>query len=134
MKTINFSKNEIQLSFSRSSGKGGQNVNKVNTKVTLRWFIDLNTSISDEVKARFIKKFKNQINEENELTIFSQETRNQKRNIEIAYEKLNQMINSVWEAPKKRKKTKPSKNAVEKRLKGKKIKSLLKKDRSKRYD
>jgi ribosome-associated protein len=122
---------ELDFSFSRSSGAGGQNVNKVNTKVTLRWNIDKSTSIPKVVKDRFYKKYKRRISEGGWVTLHSQRYRSQARNIADCVDKLHELIESVRRAPKKRVATKPTRTSIEKRLKNKKGRSETKKTRQK---
>ncbi len=131
MRTYPIPPYEFKFSFSRSSGAGGQNVNKVNTKVTLLWPIIASNSLPVPVKNRFIEKFKNIINEEGILIIISQETRSQKMNKENCIQKLKIMISSVASPPKKRIKTKPSRASIQKRITHKKKKGDLKKQRQK---
>ena len=100
--------NECEIIVSRSGGAGGQNVNKVNTKITLRWNVFLTKSISEAVKSRFIIRYQNRISEEGFVTIISQEHRTQKLNLDEAYQKLHDMIADVFFPPKIRKKTKPT--------------------------
>ena len=123
---------EFDFQFSRSSGAGGQNVNKVNTKVTLRWNILKTKAINNGVRERFIAKFKRRINEEGEVMVISQRYRDQGRNVADAIAKLEAMISEVWQAPKKRKATKPTKASVEKRLKTKRSHSEKKRLRQKK--
>ncbi len=100
-------RSEVSFTFSRSSGAGGQNVNKVNSKAMLHW--NLNTSsIPEEVKGRFRERYSGFITAEGEVQIISQETRNQKDNVEDCFERLERMLEQVWRAPKKRKATKPT--------------------------
>ena len=111
---------EFHFSFSRSSGPGGQNVNKVNTKATLQWNVYANTTLPKDVIERFITKFSSRISEDGFLTLVSQKSRSQNLNVTDVVEKLHEMINSVAIAPKLRKATKPSRSAVNKRLNEKK--------------
>lgn len=127
MKKIIIPESEIQLSFARSSGPGGQNVNKVNSKVTLHWNVQESSALSEFLKKKFCTKFKNQINEDGLLQLSSQASRTQKHNIADVKAKLDQMIEKIQHQPKARIKTKPSRSQVEKRLKSKKLDSIKKK-------
>ena len=120
---------EVKLSFSKSSGSGGQNINKVNTKVTLKWDLLKTRLISSEVKKRILKKHSRQVVNGSQLVVKSQRFRLQARNISDCFEKLVKIINLASVAPKKRKATRPTKSSVEKRLKDKKIQSEKKKMR-----
>ncbi|MGE0172588.1 MAG: alternative ribosome rescue aminoacyl-tRNA hydrolase ArfB [Oligoflexales bacterium] len=120
---------EFELSFSRSSGAGGQNVNKVNTKATLEWDIDATNSLPRSVIDRFRNKFANKILENGKVVIRSQKFREQARNIADCIEKLHEMIDEVAVPPKVRRPTKPKKSAVEKRLQSKRMQSEKKKMR-----
>ena len=83
---------EIEYQFSRSSGKGGQNVNKVETKVEIRFNIIRSKAFSDEEKEKIKKSLTNRINKEGDLIVVSEEERSQLDNRRIALEKLNEMI------------------------------------------
>ena len=109
---------ELKFSFSKSSGAGGQNVNKVNTKVTLKWDIGKNKSLSKAVKERFKNKYQGYLFD-GTVIIKSQKFRDQSRNIADCVNKLNFMIEAIKTAPKKRISTNPTKAAVEKRLRDK---------------
>ena len=116
---INELDNELNFSFSRSGGPGGQHVNKVNTKVELRFKIADSNVLSEEQKAIILEKLAKQINQEGELIVIAQETRSQLKNKSIAIEKFYEVINKVLKPKKKRKPTTVSKAAKEKRLKQK---------------
>ena len=94
---------EIQFTFSRSSGPGGQNVNKVNTKAQLRWNIRETSAISDDIRARFEERYHQRINSEGVVVLSSQRYRDQKRNVNDCLEKLSELVLSVVEVPKPRK-------------------------------
>ncbi len=120
---------EIKFSTSRSSGPGGQNVNKVNTKVSLRWNVVESAILLPDQKELLLKKWATRLTVDGALLIVSQEKRSQLQNKEDALGKLNQLLKEAFAKRKKRKKTKPSKDAVQKRLSQKKINSDKKKTR-----
>ena len=122
---------EFQFTFARSSGPGGQNVNKVNTKATLRWPITESSSLPFGVRERFLKKYQRRINSEGALIITSQRYRDQGRNVADCLAKLRALLESVATAPKVRRKTKPSKGSKARRLKNKQARSQQKKLRRK---
>ena len=122
---------EFNFTFARSSGAGGQNINKVNTKVTMTWDISSSKSISSFVKERFIAKFSTAVNAEGIVQIISQKHRSQPRNISDCIEKLHAMLEQVAKPQKKRINTKPTKSSIRKRISTKKNKGDIKKNRKK---
>jgi ribosome-associated protein len=122
---------ELEFSFSRSSGPGGQNVNKVNSKVTMRWKLHDSSSVTLSIRERFLKRFPNIMNKLDEVVITSDKFRDQARNIEDCKAKLQEMLREVWKAPKVRKATKPTTSARMKRLDSKKVRGQTKKNRGK---
>jgi ribosome-associated protein len=124
---------ELSFTYSRSSGPGGQNINKVNSKVTLNWNIDESPSCSSSVKFRFKSKYRNYLLDSGEVQITSQESRSQKVNIDHCIEKLHRLLNDVLHPPKIRRPTKPKKSAVLKRLQTKRKDSEKKQLRKKDY-
>ncbi|MBC75847.1 MAG: aminoacyl-tRNA hydrolase [Halobacteriovoraceae bacterium] len=124
---------EIKYTFSKSSGSGGQNVNKLYTHVTLIWSMVDSKSISNGIKARFQKLFKGFINDRGEVVIKSQRHRSQKRNIDDANMKLRSMLIAAAKEPKKRKATRPTRSSVRKRLEKKKQHSEKKKSRRQKF-
>ena len=120
---------ELRFSFARSSGPGGQNVNKVNTKATLHWAIDANETLPDDVRERFLARYRRRINAEGQLVVTSQRFRSQERNRSDCIEKLGEMLRAVATRPRPRKATKPSRAAIERRLQNKKQKSQKKQQR-----
>ncbi len=111
---------EIRWQFVRSSGAGGQNVNKVNSQVILRWNLLETEVLSDELKFRLLDFLQNKLSSSGELQVRSQEERDQNRNREICLSKLKTLLLEASYVPKVRKATKPSKSAQRKRLDSKK--------------
>jgi ribosome-associated protein len=131
---ISIPADELQFTFARSSGPGGQNVNKVASKATLRWDVRGTPSLPEDVKQRFLTTYQSRLTTLGEILIVSQESRDQPRNIEICREKLRQMILAVVRAPKKRRATKPTKGSQTRRLNEKKSRSQVKEGRRFRPD
>jgi ribosome-associated protein len=118
---------ELSFKTSRSGGSGGQNVNKVSTKVLLEFDV-MNSKVLDEIQRETIQeKLANKINSEGILQVVSQTERTQLKNKKIALEKFNLLITNCFLVRKERKATKVPKAFKEKRLNDKRIKSELKK-------
>ncbi|MGB9763394.1 MAG: alternative ribosome rescue aminoacyl-tRNA hydrolase ArfB, partial [Minisyncoccia bacterium] len=111
---------EINYEYFRSSAPGGQNVNKLNSGVRLRFNINKSDSLTDEEKQIIQSKLKNRINEKGELLIENEETRSQLQNKENAYQKLIELITEALEAEKERVPTTISPSVKKKRLEEKK--------------
>jgi ribosome-associated protein len=107
---------EIEFSFVRSAGPGGQNVNKLNTKAVLRWPVAASPTLLEAVRSRFVAKYANRLTSEGELVLTSQRFRDQSRNRADCLEKLCEMLLSVAKPPIKRKRTKPTLASRERRL------------------
>lgn len=120
---------ELQFSASRSAGAGGQNVNKVNTKVELRFSVISTLILSDEEKELIINKLRNRLNKDGELVLVSQEARSQLANKLAVIEKFYRLLASALTLPLPRKETRPTKASKIKRLESKKIRSTVKKFR-----
>ena len=122
---------ELQFSASRSSGPGGQNVNKVNTRVELRFHIASSALLSEEEKILLLEKLAKKINTEGELILISQTERSQLKNKEKVTERFYSLLTRALTPRKKRKPTKPSQASKEERLEEKR-KQAEKKERRKR--
>jgi ribosome-associated protein len=122
---------EFQFQASRSGGAGGQNVNKVSTKVELRFNVLASNLLDDAQKELIQKKCKNQINSEGELIIVSQEERTQLRNKNTVIKKFKDLLVKALTIPKKRLKVTPTAAMIAERLKNKKIASEKKANRGK---
>jgi ribosome-associated protein len=120
---------EFNFAASRSGGPGGQNVNKVNTKVELRFHIATSAHLSEHEKITLAHKLANRINDAGELLIVSQDTRSQGHNKEEVIEKFYQLLEHALRPVKKRRPTKPSRGAKERRLAAKRNLSQKKENR-----
>jgi ribosome-associated protein len=122
---------EIQLQTTRSGGKGGQNVNKVETAVIAYFNISASQILSEEQKRIVLEKLSNRISSEGSLIVKSQNFRTQLENKEDAIKKANELITSALKKKKARIATKPSKLSKEKRLESKKRSAQIKEGRKK---
>lgn len=120
---------ELQLGFARSGGPGGQNVNKVESKVEVRWRPSDSSVLSDADRAWLLGKLSSRLTAAGELIVISERTRDQSRNREDALDKLADIVRAALVRPKPRKQTRPSKGARERRLAEKKHQSERKKHR-----
>lgn len=122
---------ECKFTSSRSQGPGGQNVNKVNSRIELRFDISASSTLNEAQKELLIKKLKNRISSEGILILSSQLTRSQIKNKEDVIEKFLLLIERSLKKPKKRIPTKIKRSAIEKRIKLKKQVSIKKQNRGK---
>jgi ribosome-associated protein len=120
---------ELKFTFSRSSGPGGQNVNKVNTKAQLRWNLAESSALNEDVKQRLSQQYKRRVTTDGDVLITSQRYRDQSRNASDCLDKLREMVVEAARRPKARKATKPPRRAKEKRLKQKRHRSERKQQR-----
>ena len=121
--------NEFIFSTSRSSGPGGQNVNKVSTKVELRFDLNLSTNFFEEEKQLIFNKLRNKINKEGEIILVSQSERTQLMNKNAVIEKFFDLVSKALTVPLKRRSTRPTLTSKLKRLESKRNRSELKKQR-----
>jgi ribosome-associated protein len=133
LKNRNF-ENEFIYSTSRSSGPGGQNVNKVSSKVELRYNLLLTSILTQEEKEMIFVKLKNKINKENEIILVSQSERSQLMNKIAVTEKFYDLISKALTVPIKRKNTRPTFSSKLRRLDLKRNRSDIKKLRKQSGD
>jgi ribosome-associated protein len=126
---IQIPQSEIIFKASRSSGPGGQNVNKLNTKIGAEVDIANCDFLRPEQKEIVLRKLANRLTNDNRLIVESQRFRSQKANRDFAVEKLTDIIENALRRQKTRRPTRPTRTAVEKRLRSKRMKSLLKQQR-----
>jgi ribosome-associated protein len=118
---------EFIFSTSRSGGPGGQNVNKVSTKVELRFNLRLTSAFTEKEKELIITRLKNKINKESEIILVSQSERTQLMNKELVTDKFYDLVSKALTIQKKRRSTRPTLSSKIKRLEGKRIRGNIKK-------
>ena len=127
---ISIDENELKFDFIRSSGPGGQNINKVSTAVQLRFNINQSTSLPEDVKKRLTALAGSRLSEKGGIIIEAKRFRSQTKNREDAIQRLVVLIKHAAQKPKVRKKTKPSVSASAARVSTKKKRGAIKKIRN----
>jgi ribosome-associated protein len=122
---------ELQFKAIRSSGAGGQHVNKVSSKVELSFNLTKSQGLTTKEKERFLLKIANRLTKENSLILQCDEARSQHKNKQLVIKRFFDLLKKALHVPKKRKPTKPSKSSIERRLKSKKVTSSIKVNRQK---
>jgi ribosome-associated protein len=120
---------EIDFQYSRSSGPGGQNVNKLNTRVQMWWDATNSLSLREDVRERFLKQNAGRLTKEGVLQLECQQFRTQLANRTHCLDELAELVRKALVRPKKRRPTRPTKGSKERRLKGKKERSQKKESR-----
>ncbi len=129
---IEIGEDEIGFSYSRSSGPGGQNVNKVATRVTVLWDVQSSKSVNDADRARIRRRLAGRINREGVLRVTSSRHRTRKANRAAALIRFAELLSAALERRPARVPTRPTRAAVERRLTGKRRRGLQKRERSRR--
>jgi ribosome-associated protein len=126
---------ELDVRVSRSSGAGGQHVNKTSSRVEIFWNITASRALTEEQRARLREKLSSRLTSEGSIRVVASDMRSQSRNRDLAEERLADLVRRALVIPRKRKPTKPTRAAKEARLESKKRHSKKKSDRrDKRFD
>lgn len=125
---------ELVYTASRSSGPGGQHVNKSDTRIQVRWNVKESSALDGAERARLLKMLASRLTEAGDLILAGDSHRSQRRNREDVTQRLAAMVREALIPPKPRRKTKPTRASKEKRLDEKRQKSRTKKDRGKKYE
>ena len=120
---------EFQFTFARSSGPGGQNVNKVNTKALLRWPVLSSPSLPEAVRRRLLTLHRRRVTTEGDLLVSSQRFRDAGRNVADCLQKLRELLIEADSPPPPRTPTRPTRGSVRRRLEDKRMRSQKKRQR-----
>ena len=120
---------EFEVEYVRSGGPGGQNVNKVSSKARVRWPAVASPSLPDDLKQRFLTRYKSRLTTEGELILVGQKFRDQRKNLDDCLNRLREMVREVLRPPTPRKATKPTLGSQRRRVEAKRRRSATKRDR-----
>ena len=129
--SLSIPRNELDVRVSRSSGAGGQHVNKTSSRVEIFWSIRDSRALNDEQRARLTEKLAARMTSDGSIRVVASDLRSQTRNRELAEERLADLVRRALIVPKKRRPTKPTKASKEARLESKKRHSTKKSERRK---
>ena len=127
--SLSIPRNELEVRVSRSSGAGGQHVNKTSSRVEIFWNIVGSRAVSEEQRTRLREKLASRLTTEGSIRVVASDMRSQSRNRELAEERLADLVRRALVVPRKRRATKPTRAAKEARLDSKKRHSTKKRDR-----
>jgi ribosome-associated protein len=127
--SLSIPRSELDIRVSRSSGAGGQHVNKTSSRVEIFWNVVGSRALSDEQRARLREKLASRLTTEGSIRVVASDMRSQSRNRELAEERLAELVRRALIVPRKRKATKPTRASKEARLDSKKRHSTKKRDR-----
>ena len=127
--SLSIPRSELDVRVSRSSGAGGQHVNKTSSRVEIFWSITGSGALTDEQRTRLLDKLSSRLTTEGSIRVVASDMRSQSRNRELAEERLAELVRGALVVPRKRKPTKPTRAAKEARLEAKKLHSNKKRTR-----
>jgi ribosome-associated protein len=127
--SLSIPRGELDVRVSRSSGAGGQHVNKTSSRVEIFWNIPGSRALTDEQRTRLLDKLSSRLTTEGSIRVVASDMRSQSRNRDLAEERLAELVRRSLVVPRKRKPTKPTRAAKEARLESKKLHSNKKKTR-----
>ena len=127
--SLSIPRNELDVRVSRSSGSGGQHVNKTSSRVEIFWNIPASRALTDEQRTRLLDKLSSRLTTEGSIRVVASDMRSQSRNRDLAEERLAELVRRALVVPRKRKPTKPTRAAKEARLESKKLHSNKKRTR-----
>jgi len=130
--SLSIPRNELDVRVSRSSGAGGQHVNKTSSRVEIFWNIPASRALTDEQRARLLDRLSSRLTTEGSIRVVASDMRSQSRNRDLAEERLAELVRRSLMVPRKRKPTRPTRAAKEARLESKKRQSNKKRDRTDR--
>jgi len=130
--SLSIPRDDLDVRVSRSSGAGGQHVNKTSSRVEIFWNIDNSRALTEEQRVRLREKLASRLTSEGSVRVVASDTRSQTRNRELAEQRLAELVARSLIVPRKRKPTKPTKAAKEARLDAKRRQSSKKRERSER--
>ena len=126
---LSIPRGELDIRVSRSSGAGGQHVNKTSSRVEIFWNVRRSRALSEDQRVRLLDRLASRLTSEGSVRIVASDMRSQGRNRDLAEEKLADLVRRALVIPKKRRPTRPSKASKEARLEGKKRRSRTKRER-----
>ena len=132
--SVSIPRSELEVRVSRSSGAGGQHVNKTSSRVEIVWNVLASRALSEEQRARLSDKLSSRITGEGEVRVVASDTRSQTQNRELAEERLVELVRRALIVPRKRRATKPTRASKEARLESKKRHSSKKAQRRNPFD
>ena len=127
--SLSIPRSELDVRVSRSSGAGGQHVNKTSSRVEIFWSISASRALTDEQRTRLLDKLSSRLTTEGSIRVVASDMRSQSRNRDLAEERLAELVRRALVVPRKRKPTKPTRAAKEARLESKKLHSNKKRTR-----